>query len=44
VRPREDIGRQFEPRKPQRLPHPLLGGEVEDAADVQEDGCDHAQK
>jgi len=41
VRPREHVGRELEAGSPQRLPHPLLGREVEDAADVQEDGLDH---
>ena len=34
VRPREDIWRELEAGATEGLAHPLLGGEVEDAADI----------
>ena len=41
VRSREHVGREFEAGTMKGLPHPLLGGEVENAPDVEEDRPDH---
>lgn len=40
-RPGEQVRRQVKAGAAERLPHPLLGGEVEDSADVEKDWPDH---
>jgi len=44
VRPREHVGGQLEAGAVQGFAHPLLGWEVEDAADVEKDRLDQGSK